>query len=261
LSGIAVVPRRVGVIFWHNLRLLLGDPSPVVVFICSPLLIMAVFRPTQRTVLIAEGYLHANGAEQVVPGVTAMFAFFWPAFVGRTFFAEHGWGSWQRLQASSASAGDILLGKILPGFVVALVQITGLFALTALLFDLHSKGQALLLLVIAVPLATCVLALTLALVALLRTMLQMEAVSTLLMITFATLGGSLVRVNALPDWAQSISPFTPSHWANKAAEDVILKGKGLSSVLPSAGVLLGFTALFAVIALLRFRLTDVKAIA
>ena len=261
MSGIAIVPRRVGVIFRHNLRLLLGDPSPVVVFICAPLLVMAVFRSTQRTVLIAQGYPRANGAEQVVPGITTMFAFFWPAFIGRTFFAEHGWGSWQRLQASSASAGDILLGKILPGLVVAFVQITGLFALTALLFDLHSKGQVLLLLVIAVTLAACVLALTLALVALLRTMLQMEAASTLLMITFASLGGSLVRVKALPDWAKSVSPFTPSHWATKAAEDVILKGKGLSTVLPSAGVLLGFTALFTVIALVRFRLNDVKAIA
>jgi ABC-2 type transport system permease protein len=232
-----------------------------VVFVLAPLLVMTVFRPTQKVVLIAEGYPLANGAEQVVPGITTMFAFFWPGFIGRTFFAEHGWGSWQRLQASSASSGDILLGKTLPGFVVALVQITGLFTLTALLFDLHSEGQVLLLLIIAVTLTACVVALTLALVALLGTLLQLEALGTLLMITFASLGGSLVRVKALPDWAQKVSPFTPNHWATKAAEDVILKGKGLSSVLGSAGVLLGFTAFFTLIAVLRFRLTDVKAIA
>jgi ABC-2 type transport system permease protein len=261
VSGLAIAPRSVAVIFRQNLRLLLGDPGPIVVFILIPLLLMAVLRPTQKAVLIAQGYPHANGAEQVVPGLAVMSSFFWLAFVGRTFFAEHGWGSWQRLQSSSASTADILLGKITPAFVAVLGQMVFLFAIAGLLFDLHSKGQVLLLLLVAVPLTTCVLALTLALVGLFRTMAQMEAFSSLVTLSFAALGGSLVTLHALPDWAKKISPATPNHWANKAAENVILKGEGLSSVLPSVGVLLGFTALFTAVALIRFRVTDVKAIA
>lgn len=251
----------VRVIFRHNARLLLGDPSPVVVFILTPLLVMAVLRPTQRIVLMSQGYVHVNGAEQVVPGLTVMFAFFWLAFVGRTFFAEHAWGTWERLQSSPASTADVLVGKLAPAFAVVGAQMLILFALAGVIFDLDSRGQILDLLIVAVPLVTCVLALMLALVALCRTMTQLDAASSLLMMTFAALGGSLVTIKALPDWVQKIAPITPNYWANKAAQNIVLKGKGIGAVLPSAGMLLAFTVVFSVVVVARFRMTDQKAIA
>jgi ABC-2 type transport system permease protein len=247
-------------VFRHNVRLLLGDPGPIVIFILTPLLVMAILKPTQEVLLQAEGFSNANGSEQVVPGFTVMFVFFWLTFVGRNFFQEHGWGTWERLQVSPAGQVQVLIGKLLPAFVVIAVQILILFVAGALIFDMDSAGPILALLVVGVPLVACVLALTLALFSLARTLAQHEAASNLLMIVYAALGGALTPVSVLPDAAQEVAPATPSYWALEACREVILEGEGLSAMWAPAGALTLFTLSFAVVAFAAFRFTESKAI-
>ncbi|MBD0329777.1 MAG: ABC transporter permease [Thermoleophilia bacterium] len=245
----------------HNIRLLLGDPGPAVIFILTPLLVMAILRDTAEVVLVQEGFAGANGAEQVVPGFTVMFSFFWVAFVGRTFFVEHGWGTWERLQSTSATGVEVLAGKLLPAFVAIAFQMVLLFVLGALLFDLDSAGPILALALVAVPLIGAVLAFTVAVVGVVASLQQMEAVANLVMMLFAALGGALTPVFVLPTWAQEISPATPSYWALKASNEVILEGEGLSAVWGPAAVLVLFTAAFLLLAVAAFRMADTKAVA
>jgi ABC-2 type transport system permease protein len=252
---------RTLVVFRQNARLLLGDPGPVVVFILTPLLTMAILKPTQDIVLVERGFPDTNGSEQVVPGFTVMFAFFWITFVGRTFFVEHGWGTWERLQTTAASAGEILFGKVLPAAVVILLQMVILFAAGSVVFDLNSQGPLPALLIVAVPLVACVLTLTLALVAVARTLTQVDAAGNLATMVFASLGGSLAPISVLPNWAETIAPATPNYWAVKATDAVILEGDGISATLGPAGVLLAFSTVFAIVAVLNFRFTASKAIA
>ena len=252
--------RRLLIISRHQTKLLLGNPGALVIFVIIPLLTMVIMKTTQKAALLGAGYRHVNGAEQTVPGFTVMFAFFWLAFVGRTFFAEHSWGTWDRLQMM-ASTTEVIIGKLLPSFVVITLQMILLFVIGDLVLGMNSKGSMASLVIVAPALAICVLALTFALVSFCGTMSQMDASSNLLMLVFASLGGALALTTALPQWAQSISPAIPSHWAMQASTDVILKGDGFGSVLGSVGVLLGFAALFATLAAIRFRPTDRKLIA
>jgi ABC-2 type transport system permease protein len=248
------------VIFRHQTRLLLGDPGPVVVFLVIPLLVMAIIKNTQKAALLAAGYHNVTGAEQAVPGLTAMFAFFWLAFIGRTFFAEHGWGTWERLQAMGTPA-EVMIGKLLPAFVIITGQMILLFVVGDLVLGMKSKGSLAALVIVGPALALCVLALTFALVAFCRTLSQLDALSNLLMMVFAALGGALALHVSLPGWAQSIAPAIPSYWAIKAATSVILDGKGFGAVIVPTLVLLAFTAGFSILAAVRFRATDVKAVA
>jgi ABC-2 type transport system permease protein len=250
---------RLLVISRHQTKLLLSNPGALVIFVIIPLLTMVIMKTTQKSALLAGGYRHVNGAEQAVPGFTAMFAFFWLVFVGRTFFAEHAWGTWDRLQ-TMASTTEVILGKLLPSFVVITVQMVLLFVIGDLALGMSSKGSIATLVILAPTLAICVLALTFALVSVCRTMNQLDASSNLLMLVFASLGGALALTTALPQWAQTIAPAIPTHWVMQATTDVILKGEGLGSVLGPAAVLLAFAAGFAVLAALRFRPTDQKQI-
>jgi ABC-2 type transport system permease protein len=252
---------RILAIARQNTRLLLGNPGPVTLFIFTPTLTMAIMRPTFKRVLIGQGFPHANGAEQVIPGFITFFAFFWIVFIGRGFFEEHGWGTWQRLQASLATPAEIMIGKVLPAFLVILVQMTSLFALGALLFNLHSASSVFSLWIVGIPLAACVLSLTVALVGVLRLMVQLDALGNLTVMIFASLGGGLAPVSLLPTWARDLSPATPSYWANKAARSVILDGGGLSSVWVPAGVIALFALAFAVLAAATLRVSDDKVAA
>jgi ABC-2 type transport system permease protein len=245
-------------VFRHNVRLLLGDPGPIVLFFITPLLSIAIMQPALETVLVEQGFTNANGSEQVVPGFVAMFAFFWVSWVGRNFIAEHGWNTWQRLRATQTSSLELLFGKLLPPIIIISTQVTLLFAIGALLFDLKSEGPILSLLVIVPPFVAVIVSLTLALVGLCRTLSQIDAAGNLLTMVFAALGGSLAPVSALPGWAQDIAPGVPHYWALEAARDVILEGKGLDAVLPRAGALCGFAILFTVVAAKTFRIADTK---
>ncbi len=251
---------RLWVIFRHQTRLLLGNPGSLVVFVIVPLLVIVIMKSTQKSALLAAGYQNVTGSEQVVPGFTVMFAFFWLGWVGRTFFNEHGWGTWDRLQAM-ASTPEVIAGKLLPAFVLINLQMIFLFAIGDLALGLNSKGPLLSLLILAPVMALCVLTLTFAIVAFCRAMTQVDAIANLLVLVFASLGGALALTTALPKWAQDIAPVVPSHWAMNASTDVILKGDGFSSVLGPAGVLLGFSALFLVLGIVRFRPTDRKMVA
>lgn len=252
--------KRVFVIFGQNVRLQLRDPGPVFVFILTPLLVMAVLRPTQAIVLVNRGFPDTNGSQQVVPGFTIMFMFFWMAFIGRSFFAEHGWGTWERLLTTPASKLEILIGKVLPAFFIIMVQVIILFTLSTFIFDMKSQGPLVVLLLPGIALTMTVLALTVALVAFCRTLTQIDALANALTMVFACVGGSLATLAALPGWVQAIGPAVPSYWATKAGDDVILGGKGISAVIVPTLVLLGFAVLFGGLAATRFSFGQTKAI-
>jgi len=256
----AILSGRIQVIFRHQTRLLLGNPGALIVFLLVPLLVMVILKNTQKAALLAAGYHNVTGAEQVVPGFTVMFAFFWLAWVGRTIYAEHGWGTWDRLQAM-ASTTEVMVGKLLPAFILITLQMIMLFVIGDLALGLKSKGPLVSLVILAPALSICVLAVTFAIVSVCRTMTQLDAFANLLVLVFASLGGALALTAALPGWAQSIAPIVPSHWAMQASTDVILKGHGIGSVLGPTAVLLGFSAVFLVVAGIRFRPTDRKMVA
>jgi ABC-2 type transport system permease protein len=248
-------------IFRQQLRFLLGDPGPLVVYLLAPLLMMAILKPAEEVVLAQQGFREANGAEQVVPGMTAMFSFFWARSIGALFFSEHKWGTWERLQVSFANPVQVLLGKMLPIVILIGLQHLLLFGLGTLLFDLNANGEVLGLVPLFIALNLCVVMLGLALVAICRTSIQIDVISNLLTILFATLGGALVPSFSLPALGEDLAPATPTYCAVDGSRAVILEGEGISAVLGPTAVLLGFAALFAVIAATRFRFSDVKVAA
>jgi ABC-2 type transport system permease protein len=244
-----------------NLRLILTDPGPLVQFVLTPVLLMAVIRPASAVLLHSEGFPHSNGSEQVVPGFTFMFAFFWVGFVGRMFYSEHGWGTWERLQTTPAVRAEIMVGKLAPFVLLVTVQQVAVFALGALLFGMPlAGGRAFALIFVTVPLVICVLALSLALISLLGTLSQLEAVGQAVEMGLATFCGALVPLVALPHIVREVAPALPLYWPLHAARQILLEGKGVGVALLAGAIELGFAALFALIAATRFSFGQAKSV-
>ena len=120
------------------------------------------------TTYVDEGTgLLKRGAQRyqiLVPSYTVMFAFFLVLTVGWLFVAERRQGTLIRLRAAPLSRTQLILGKLLPCFVLSVVQ--GVFLLLAgkLLFDMSWGGAplALLLVVVCTSLAAMGLALLVA---------------------------------------------------------------------------------------------------
>lgn len=250
--------RRSWALIRHELKALVDDPGSLVFLLIMPLLMMGLMKPLFGLSLQAGGFPGANGSEQAVPGMAAMFATFTASFAGFTFFREHGWRTWDRLRASQATTPDIMVGKLTPMFLISVAQVGALFLLGVILFDLVVTGSTSALVMVTIAFSSSMLSFGMAITALSRTSVQLNTFGNLFGIIFAGVGGALVPLGVLPEWVQSIARFVPTYWAMEGFLDVILEGAVLSDVVVPILFLLGFTAFFTTVASVKFRFEESK---
>ena len=244
----------------HDLRILRSDPVFLVTMTVMPLIVMAFIKPAfgETTIPFAGGTAgEASGAEHAVPGVTVMFAFFLVGNVGFGVFREHGWNTWERLRASRATPAEVMAGKVVVPLLTLALQLAVLIGLGGVLFGLDVRGSLLAMAAVAAAFALCLVCMGLFLLAVARSIMQLNAVSNLGTMIFAGLGGAIAPIAVLPGWARAIAPATPSYWAMRGFRDVI-DGGGISEVALPVFVLLAFAAGFAALAATRFRFDEVK---
>jgi ABC-2 type transport system permease protein len=99
----------------------------------------------------------------------------------------------------------------------------------------------------------CVTALAFAVSTFLKTEQQANSVSLLLALTMAPLGGSWWPLDIVPEFMRVIGHLTPVAWAMDAFQTLIFEQGTLLTILPNMAILLGFTAVFFIIAVRRFR--------
>ncbi|MFI6284828.1 ABC transporter permease [Streptomyces sp. NPDC051018] len=244
---------RIAALVRHDMRLQLRDPAPLVVRTVMPLLLMGFMQPLFRTALRAERVEGATGAEQAVPGMAVMFTFFLVNLVGFGVFREHGWKTWDRLRAGLARPGEIVVGRIAVPLGVAALQLTVVFLVGGLLYDLRVRGSWLGLVAVGAALALCVVLFGMALVSLCRTVAQLAVFANLAALLFAGLGGALTPLSSLPDWAGPFAPGVPTYWAMRGFTTVVLDGGGPGAVVLPVVVLAGFSLGFAVLTMVFFR--------
>ncbi|MGQ0825912.1 MAG: ABC transporter permease [Actinomycetota bacterium] len=250
--------RRSLAIARHDALVLRGDPFPIVVLLLIPLAVMAFLKPASRLVLTAQGIPGTNGAEHAVPGMTVMFAFFVVSTVAFAFFRDHGWRTWERVRASRATPTEILVGKVVPVLVLAVVQQVVLLTLGGLIYGIHVRGSVVALAMVVCALALCLVTLGLMLSAYCNTQQQVNSVAQVGAIVFGGLAGALSPFALLPGWARAIAPATPTYWAMRGFRSVILDAEGMRGVILPTSVLLSFATVFAILAVRRFRLEENK---
>jgi ABC-2 type transport system permease protein len=253
-----ISPRRVGVIVGHELRLQRKDPLPLLILVVFPVITIAFLKPALRPALVAAGHPNANGAEQVVPGQTAMSAFYLVSLITFSFFGEHAWLTWDRLRASAATSFEIVLGKSVPRAVAGIAQFLVVIGAGVFLFGLHIRGNVLALVPLVLAFTLCLVLLGVATVAVCRTAQEANSFSFLGMVLFGAIGGAFVPFSYLPGWARAIAPVTPTYWVMRGLNSVVLDGRGFGATALPAVILAGMTALFAIVALRRMRFDETK---
>ncbi len=251
--------RRIAAVARHDLRILRNDPGFLIIFTLMPLAFMAFTRGAFGAALALENPgLDLNGAEQVVPGAAVIFSGFLVGNLGFSVFREHGWNTWDRLRASSLSTPELMIGKAVAPVLSLAVQLVVMLGGGALLFDLNVSGPILALVAVAAMLAVMEVALGFMLLAICRSVLQLNAASNVGAMVLGGLGGAVTPIDTLPSWAQAIAPFTPTYWAMQGFTDVIVGGAGLGQIATPLAMLAAFSGGFLVIAAVRFRVEDSK---
>jgi len=174
-------------------------------------------------------------------GISAMFAY------------ERQKGTLRRLLTTPTQKATYLIGTIIGQVAMALVQMLLLVGFGILVMRLnwgHSPA-ALAVMLIASTLAAAALGTTLG--TFVKTEGQASGLSIMLGMVMALLGGCWYPIELFPQFVRTAVKVLPTAWAMQGMLDIVLRGQGLSAILPEAGVLLGFAAVFFVVGIWRFR--------
>ena len=164
-------------------------------------------------------------------------------------------GTMENLLAMPSSPLEIMMGKVLPYLVVGAVQVVVVLAAAKLLFAIPFMGSMSLLLsaVLVFVLALVLLGYTISTIA--RTQMQALQLTFFFFLPSIMLSGFMFPYRGMPGWAQTFGEIFPLTHFLRITRAVMLKGAELPAVATEIGWLVVFVALFAGVALVRFRRT------
>ena len=205
-----------------------------------------------------EEEVEISGVQIGVPGFAVLFIFLTAQITAQSIYDEKKTGTFRRLLAAPLGKWQMLVGKLIPNFVVVILQAAFLFAAGMFLLPLlgldalrlGSDPVALVLLVLATALCCTCLGILIAAVA--KTEAQIGGIAGLVLWVLAFLGGSFIPLFLVNESMATLGQVTPHFWAVTGFYDLLTRGLGLASVVDSLAALLGFSAVFFVVGAWRF---------
>ena len=165
-------------------------------------------------------------------------------------------GLWKRLRAAPLSKAQLLGSRMASCALIAFAVFVFLFIVAIAGFGVRVQGSVLGLLLIMAAYGLMTASFGLMLAAIGRTPEATRGLAILATLLMVMVGGAWVPSFLFPPWLQTVSAFTPTHWAVEGLDAMSWRGLPFSAALRPTGALLGSAALFGGFALLRFSWDD-----
>jgi len=191
--------------------------------------------------------------QQNVPGYTIYGIFWIVSLLAGSVLQEKRDGTFHRLLVAPMNRAVMLAGKLLPYYIINLIQLVIMLGASSLLFGMSLGHSPAGLVVVSLAAAATATGLGMLVSALARTEAQVGGLTVLLLLTMSALGGCFVPCFMMPDWLKTIGLITPYAWALDAYQDLLVRGYGLQEILPKVGALVAFAGVFFGIGVWRFR--------
>ena len=174
-------------------------------------------------------------------GLSAMFAY------------ERQKGTLRRLLTTPTSKALFLASTITGQVLTALVQMILLVLFGIFVMKLNWGHAPFALAVILTASALAAAAMGTMLATFVKTESQANGLSIMFGMVMALMGGCWYPLELFPQTVQQVVKVLPTTWAMQGLLDIVLRGQGLTAILLETAVLLGFTLVFFVIGILRFK--------
>lgn len=190
-----------------------------------------------------------NAVQQNVPAWLVFAMFFAVIPISTVFIVERQQGTLSRLKAMGLSSYAMLGGKLVPYYLVNLVQMGVMLAVGVWLVP-HLGGDALTLghspgglLIIGSAVSIAAIGFSLLISTLARTSVQAATFGGIANLVFGAVGGIMVPKAVMSPAMQRFTNVSPMSWGLEGFWDVLLYNGGWQDVLPEALALAGFGAL------------------
>ena len=193
----------------------------------------------------------------IAPGMALMFLMYTVSYGGRSFLAEKTQGTLPRLLVSPTASAQILGGKVFGVFLTGAAQMLLLLVASFLFFQLK-WGDPLAVLILVLAAVFGATGWGMLITAISRSPGQAANLGAALMLIFGVMGGSLISLENMPAFVQTLSRITPNAWALDGFVTLGLGGGLTDIAVPVAALIIMGGALFLVAAVL-FRRNPVQA--
>src|ERR1700681_112836 len=162
-------------------------------------------------------------------------------------------GLWQRLRAAPLSRTMLLGSRTVSASLIAGLILLVLFGFARVVFGVHIRGSLAGFVGVCAAFSLMTAAFGLMIAALGETVEATRGYSIMATLIMVMLGVAWVPTFIFPAWLQKLTVVIPTRWAIDGLDGMIWRGLGFSSALAPIAVLLLFTLLFGVVAVMRFR--------
>jgi len=194
-----------------------------------------------------------NGYAHAFSGMGVQFILFMGLDVGIALLMLRQSGLWQRLRAAPLSRTMLLGSRTVSASVIAGFILLVLFGFARVVFGVHIRGSFAGFVGVCAAFSLMTAAFGLMVAALGETVEATRGYSIMATLIMVMLGGAWVPTFVFPAWLRKLTVVVPTRWAMDGLDGMTWRGLGFSSALAPIGVLLLFTLLFGVVAVMRFR--------
>ena len=165
-------------------------------------------------------------------------------------------GMWRRLRAAPLSRAVLLGSRVAGTTLIALMILAVVYLVARLVFDVRIAGSVPGFLMVAAAFALLAATTGLLIASLGRSVGATRGVAMFSVLILVMLGGAWVPSFLFPEWLQHVTEFTPTRWAVDGLDWTTWRGLPLQSAFLPTAILLGWSALFVLIAVWRFDWED-----
>ncbi len=192
----------------------------------------------------------------MAPGILAVLVTVIGMFMsGMNLVREKEIGTIEQLNVTPVRKYQFIMGKLIPFWVIGLLDLAFGLTIAWILFDLPIVGSLFTLFFMASIYLIGVLGLGLFISTVADTQQQVMFVSFFFMMLFILMGGIFTPVESMPNWAQTIDRLNPIYYFMRVMRMVVLKGSDLTDLLSELISLLLLGITFLSLAIWRYRKT------
>lgn len=149
-------------------------------------------------------------------------------------------GTLEQLRVTPLSRGTFIAAKLIPLWVIALVELALGLIVARLIFDVPIAGSVPLVFLAAAIYLTAALGVGLWVSTLVHTQQQAMFITFFIIMIYLLMSGLFTPVRSMPDWAQWLAQLNPLKHFIIVMRAVMLKGAGLADIARELGILATF---------------------
>ncbi|HTK29590.1 MAG TPA: ABC transporter permease [Vicinamibacterales bacterium] len=164
-------------------------------------------------------------------------------------------GTLEQLNVTPITRAEFIAGKLLPFWVLGLVELTLGLVVSRYVFDMPVLGSLWLLYAVAGVYLVVALAIGLFISTLVETQQQAMFVTFFIMMIYLLMSGLFTPVDSMPRWVQVASAFTPVRHFVEISRAILIKGAGLTAIARPFAILGVYGAVAMGLAIRQYRKT------